>query len=173
MNCHPLFFSRMLLRGTDLTIGPRRCAPTAAVRLFFPTLAFAAGLALCLAPVGPARGAGAESDAPAAAREAAGLKEARALMRTGKFGAALAVLRPLLRHGRVSADVLFNWAPFVLGGGARRDRTWSVRLNVLNRALTFRGISPQVSAVYERRTSNAQLHDYRRFSGELRFVRLF
>ena len=66
-----------------------------------------------------------------------------------------------------------NWAPFVLGGGARRDRTWSLRLNLHNRAFTVRGFSPQVSAVYERRTSNAQLHDYKRFSGELRFVRLF
>ncbi len=66
-----------------------------------------------------------------------------------------------------------NWLPFVLGGGARRDRTWSVRLNVLNRALTLGGFSPQISAVYEKRTSNAQLHDYKRFSGELRLVRLF
>ena len=66
-----------------------------------------------------------------------------------------------------------NWAPFVLGGGARRDRTWSVRLNVHNRALTLRGFSPQLSAVYENRTSNAQLHSYERFSGELRFVRQF
>ena len=66
-----------------------------------------------------------------------------------------------------------SFAPFVLGGGARRDRTWSLRLNVHNRALTLRGFSPQVSAVYERRRSNAQLHDYKRFSGELRFVRLF
>ncbi len=66
-----------------------------------------------------------------------------------------------------------NWLPFVLGGGARRDRTWSARLNVHNRALTLRGFSPQVSVVYEARTSNAQLHDYRRVSGELRFVRLF
>ena len=66
-----------------------------------------------------------------------------------------------------------SWAPFVLDGGARRDRTWSIRLNVHNRALTVRGFSPQVSAVYEKRSSNAQLHDYKRFSGELRFVRLF
>ena len=66
-----------------------------------------------------------------------------------------------------------SFAPFVLGGGARRDRTWSLRLNLHNRALAFRGFSPQVSAVYERRTSNAQLHDYKRLSGELRFVRLF
>ena len=66
-----------------------------------------------------------------------------------------------------------SFAPFVLGGGARRDRTWSLRLNLHNRALAVRGFSPQVSAVYERRTSNAQLHDYKRLSGELRFVRLF
>ena len=66
-----------------------------------------------------------------------------------------------------------NWAPFVLGGGARRDRTWSVRLNLHNRALTVGGFSPQISAVFEKRTSNAQLHGYKRFSGELRFVRLF
>ena len=66
-----------------------------------------------------------------------------------------------------------NWLPFVLGGGARRDRTWSVRLNVLNRALTLRGFSPQLSAVYEKRSSNAQLHGYERFSGELRAVRQF
>ena len=66
-----------------------------------------------------------------------------------------------------------NWAPFVLGGGAREDRTWLIRLNVHNRALNFRGFSPQASVVYETRTSNAQLHDYRRVSGELRFVRLF
>ena len=66
-----------------------------------------------------------------------------------------------------------NWAPFVLDGGARSDRIYSIRLNVHNRAVTLRGFSPQVSAVYEKRSSNAQLHDYKRISGELRFVRLF
>ncbi len=66
-----------------------------------------------------------------------------------------------------------NWAPFVLGGGARSDRTWSVRLNVLNRALTLSGFSPQISVVHEWRRSNAQLHDYRRTFGEMRLVRQF
>ena len=66
-----------------------------------------------------------------------------------------------------------NWAPFVLGGGARRDRTWSLRLNVHNRAVALRGFSPQISVVQEWRRSNAQLHDYRRTFGELRLVRLF
>ena len=59
------------------------------------------------------------------------------------------------------------------GGGPRRDRTRSFRLNVHNRAFTVGGFSPQVSLVQEARASNAQLHDYERVSGELRFVRLF
>ena len=66
-----------------------------------------------------------------------------------------------------------NWAPFVLGGGERSDRTWSIRLNVHNRAVTVSGFSPQLSVVHEKRTSNAQLHGYKRIFGELRFVRLF
>ena len=66
-----------------------------------------------------------------------------------------------------------EWAPFVLGGGSRRDLTRSLRLNVHNRAVTVAGFSPQVSMVQEERTSNAQLHGYDRLSGELRFVRLF
>ena len=70
-------------------------------------------------------------------------------------------------------DYRGNWSPFVLDGGARSDRTYSIRLNVHNRGLAVRGFSPQVSAVFEKRSSNAQLHDYKRISGELRFVRLF
>ncbi len=66
-----------------------------------------------------------------------------------------------------------NWQPFVLGGGSRSDLVRSIRLNVHNRAFTVAGFSPQVSMVQEQRTSNAQLHDYDRLSGELRFVRLF
>ena len=66
-----------------------------------------------------------------------------------------------------------NWAPFVIGGGERKDLTRALRLNVHNRAFTVGGFSPQLSAVKEERTSNAQLHDYERLSGELRFVRLF
>ena len=66
-----------------------------------------------------------------------------------------------------------NWAPFVIGGGERKDLTRALRLDVHNRAFTVGGFSPQLSAVKEERTSNAQLHDYERLSGELRFVRLF
>ena len=96
--------------------------------------------------------------------------------RWGRVGATV-----LLPHGFTVGGALTlrwteyrgNWAPFVLGGGKRRDLTRSIRLNVHNRGFTVGGFSPQVSMVQEERTSNAQLHDYERISGELRFVRLF
>ena len=70
-------------------------------------------------------------------------------------------------------DYRGSWSPWVIGGGSRRDLTRSIRLNVHNRAFTVGGFSPQVSVTQEQRASNAQLHDYERISGELRFVRLF
>ncbi len=57
--------------------------------------------------------------------------------------------------------------------GQHGGLTRSFRLNAYNRAFTVEGFSPQVSVVQEERTSNAQLHDYKRIYGELRFVRLF
>ena len=51
--------------------------------------------------------------------------------------------------------------------------TRSFRVNAFNRGFTIEGFSPQISLVREDRTSNAQLHDYERTFGELRFVRLF
>ena len=66
-----------------------------------------------------------------------------------------------------------GWLPFVEDGGARKDLTRTVRLFAHNRALTVEGFSPQLSLTREDRTSNAQLHDYQRTFGELRFVRLF
>ena len=66
-----------------------------------------------------------------------------------------------------------NWFPFTPDGAPRRDLTRSLRLFAHNRGLTLEGFSPQVSLVQEERRSNAQLHDYRRLSAELRVVRLF
>ena len=66
-----------------------------------------------------------------------------------------------------------GWFPFVADGGERKDLTRTLRLFAHNRALTVQGFSPQVSVTQEIRTTNAQAHDYERFSGELRFVRLF
>ncbi len=74
---------------------------------------------------------------------------------------------------RVSwADYEGNWFPHT-AGEPREDRTRTVRLSVYNRALAFKGFSPQVSVVQEDRITNAQLYDYERTSGELRFVRVF
>lgn len=51
--------------------------------------------------------------------------------------------------------------------------TRSLRLSAHNRALAVLGFSPEIAVVRETRDSNAQLHDYSRTSGELRFVRQF
>ena len=66
-----------------------------------------------------------------------------------------------------------NWFPFVVGGEPRSDITRTIRVYAHNRAFTVQGFSPQISVTQEQRTTNAQLHDYERTSGELRFVRLF
>ena len=66
-----------------------------------------------------------------------------------------------------------NWFPHTAAGESREDRTTSFRLSVHNRALAWQGFSPQVSLVHEVRKTNAQLYDYERTGGELRFVKLF
>ena len=66
-----------------------------------------------------------------------------------------------------------NWFPHTSGGEAREDRTRSLRASVHNRALTLYGFSPQLALVHEVRKTNAQLYDYKRLGGELRFVRQF
>ena len=67
-----------------------------------------------------------------------------------------------------------GWWPHVPDNSARRvDRTRSLRASLHNRGITVLGFSPEVSLVYEKRDTNAQLHDYERTRGELRFVRQF
>ena len=66
-----------------------------------------------------------------------------------------------------------NWGFYTPGGEPRRDRTRSLRLSVHNRAFTVLGFSPRLSVVNEVRTTNAQLYDFKRTSGELSFVRQF
>ena len=70
------------------------------------------------------------------------------------------------------ADYEGNWFPHT-DGEPREDRTHSLRASVHNRALAWQGFSPEVSLVHEVRSTNAQLYDYERTGGELRFVRLF
>ena len=58
-------------------------------------------------------------------------------------------------------------------GEPRADRARSLRASVHNRKLAWKGLSPQVWLVHEVRKTDAQLYDYERTGGELRFVRLF
>ena len=66
-----------------------------------------------------------------------------------------------------------EWFPHTPTGEDRADRTQSVHLSVHNRAFTLMGFSPELVAVHEERDTNAQLYDYQRTRGELRFVRQF
>ncbi|MCY4497331.1 MAG: surface lipoprotein assembly modifier [Rhodospirillaceae bacterium] len=70
------------------------------------------------------------------------------------------------------ADYEGNWFPHT-EGEPREDRTHSLRASVHNRAFAWKGFSPQLSLVHEVRKTNAQLYDYERTGGELRFVKLF
>ncbi len=55
----------------------------------------------------------------------------------------------------------------------RRDRTRVLSASLHHRAFTINGFSPRLRLVREARTSNAQLHDYRRTHIELSAVRQF
>ena len=66
-----------------------------------------------------------------------------------------------------------EWPPHTPPGEDRADRTRSLRLSLHNRALTVYGFSPEIVVVNEARETNAQLYDYERTHGELRFVRQF
>ena len=66
-----------------------------------------------------------------------------------------------------------GWFPNTPLGEKREDRTHSLRASVHNRAFTLYGFSPELVVVREERATNAQLYDYERTRGELRFVRQF
>ncbi len=94
------------------------------------------------------------------------------------LGAGVSVILPLGFNVSIGgayrwSDYEGNWFPNVRDGSPREDKTRSLRASVHNRALAFWGFSPQLVAVNERRTTNAQLYDYKRTRGELRFVRQF
>ena len=83
-----------------------------------------------------------------------------------------------LHRGRGGGEVRWTdfqdeWVFHTPPGEKRADRTRSVHLSVHNRAFTLMGFSPELVAVYEERDTNAQLYDYQRTRGELRFVRQF
>ena len=91
-------------------------------------------------------------------------------------GASVALPRGFTVGGSAAhrwTDYEASWFPHTPADVARDDKTLSLRASVFNRAFTLFGFSPRLSVVREVRTTNAQAHDYRRTSGELRFVRQF
>ena len=66
-----------------------------------------------------------------------------------------------------------RWFPNIDDGSAREDRTHSFRASVHNRGFTLLGFSPELVVIHEERETNAQLYDFKRTRGELRFVRQF
>ena len=70
-------------------------------------------------------------------------------------------------------DYKGDWVPFTRDGSPCEDRTRSLRLSAHNRAFNLLGFSPELSIVRETRTCSAQLCDYGRTRGELRFVQQF
>ena len=98
--------------------------------------------------------------------------------RTRWLGTDVSVILPLGFTVGAGAEVRWadynpGWAPFVQDGGARRDRTTSVRASVHHRGFTVFGFSPELVVVNEERETNAQAHDFQRTRGELRFVQQF
>ena len=70
-------------------------------------------------------------------------------------------------------DYAGEWIPHTPPGELREDRTRTLSASVHHRRFTLYGFSPEIAVTNEARTTNAQLHDYRKNSAELRFVRQF
>ena len=101
--------------------------------------------------------------------------------RTRWLGTGVSVILPLGFNVGVGGEVRWTdyyesaglWFPFVDDGSAREDRTRSLRASIHNRGFTLFGFSPELVVVNEERETNAQLHDFQRTRGELRFVQQF
>ena len=94
------------------------------------------------------------------------------------LGTDVSVILPLGFTVGAGAEVRWTdyepgWWPFVSDGGGRRDRTKTFRASVHNRGWTVFGFSPELVVVNEERETNAQLYDFDRTRGELRFVQQF
>ena len=101
--------------------------------------------------------------------------------RTRWLGTGVSVILPLGFNLGLGGEVRWTdyyesegrWFPFVVDNSARKDRTRSLRASVHNRGFTLFGFSPELVVVNEERETNAQLYDFDRTRGELRFVQQF
>ena len=110
-------------------------------------------------------------------RDHAALEHWRNLSRWVRVGTSLALPLGFTLGTSVQARRTYydgSGAPHLtLDGKARRDRTRSFTLSVLNRAFTVFRFSPQIALIHEARLTNAQAQDFERNRAELRFVRQF
>ena len=101
--------------------------------------------------------------------------------RTHWLGTGVSVILPFGFNVGAGAEIRWTdyhesagrWFPNIDDGSAREDRTSSLRASVHNRGFTLFGFSPELVVVHEERETNAQLYDFERTRGELRFVRQF
>ena len=97
------------------------------------------------------------------------------------LGTGVSVILPLGFNVGAGAEIRWTdyheseglWPLNVRDGSAREDRTHSFRASVHNRGFTLAGFSPELVVIHEERETNAQLYDFERTRGELRFVRQF
>ena len=94
------------------------------------------------------------------------------------LGAGVSVILPLGFSVGGGGEVRWTdygrgWGLHIPDGSAREDRTRSLHASVHHRAFTLYGFSPELVVVREERATNAQLYDYERTRGELRFVQQF
>ena len=111
-----------------MNIGSLFHRPASAARLLLCALAAAA----CLAPAAPALGVAKESSPAAATATTA---SPRALVRTGRFAEALAVLRPRARAQTVEAGVLFLYGLAASGASQRPGLDGGQRDALLDEAI--------------------------------------
>jgi hypothetical protein len=71
----------------------------------------------------------------------------------------------------------FYWsnynAPLAAFGVTRQDKTWAIRLDLLNRRLEFRGFTPRLSFIYVNQSSNVDLYRYSRSQVQIGLTRQF
>ena len=95
------------------------------------SLCRSAALAACLAFAVPGWDAAAAPQAP----PSAGLSEARALLRAGRFDEALGILQPLLEQRRIAADAIFLYGLAALEASQRHNLPDERRNSLLDEAI--------------------------------------
>ena len=95
-----------------------------------------------------------------------------------EFFVGISAARELPKGFIMTVGPSYRWRDYdrpiaAFGTDARRDRTLSGQIKVSNRNVEIFGFMPELTARYERRSSNLELHNYKRTIVELGAVRRF